>query len=304
MAMTVHEDLENQLNYDRVKQWHDKGIAGKGITVWNMENNQGEHGQMTTIRVKHSAPDTDVINASLKMFHDNKKVHYSFAVLSDGTEIETEEFIRTRNVKLLTRSVGDGFATGDADSKFWNHLKEKYNLIIFNAAGNEGSNTGELYKDVAIRVGACGLNKYGKPIRDGYSGIGDIDFIDFRGFYSGTSFATPYLCGKAALLVQKYGHQITQEEVYEYFKSHAEDLHEEGKDQYTGWGLPIMGKTETIIKMQIGNKTMDVDGRKVTLDQEPIIKNSRTLVPLRAITESLGANVEWDEPTKTITIER
>ena len=65
-----------------------------------------------------------------------------------------------------------------------------------------------------------------------------------------------------------------------------------------------MGKTETIIKMQIGNKTMDVDGRKVTLDQEPIIKNSRTLVPLRAITESLGAKVEWDEPTKTITIER
>lgn len=304
MATTVHEDLENQLKYDRVKDWHENGITGKGIAVWNIENIQAEHGQMTTIRIKHSAPDAEIINASLEMSYNSKGINYSYARLSDGTEIETEEFIRTRNIKLITRSVGGGFASSNVDSKFWNQLKEKYNLIIFNSAGNEGHESREKYKDVGILVGACGLDKNGKPIRDRYSSVGEIDFIDFRGFYSGTSFSAPYLTGKAALLVQKYGHQITQEEVYQYFKDHAEDLDAEGKDNYTGWGLPIMGKTETIIKMQIGNKTMDVDGRKVTLDQEPIIKNSRTLVPLRAITESLGAKVEWDEPTKTITIER
>ena len=75
------------------------------------------------------------------------------------------------------------------------------------------------------------------------------------------------------------------------------DILEEGKDIKSGWGLPIMGKTETIIKMQIGNKVMDVDGRKVTLDQEPIIKKQPNACT-RAISESLGAKVEWDEPTK------
>lgn len=304
MATTVHEDLQNQLVYDGVKEWHEKGITGKGVMIWNMENNQAEHGQMSTIRVKHSAPESKVINATLSMSYNGKVVHESNAILNDGTKIPTEEFIKKNNIKILTRSVGGSFS-GGASTKFWKELQDKYKLTIFNSYGNEGTGSGTENDEVAILVGACGLGADGKPRRDNYSSTGKgIDFIDFRGFYSGTSFSAPYLAGKAALLVQKYGHQITQDEVYEYFKDHAEDLDAEGKDNYTGWGLPIMGKTETIIKMQIGNKVMDVDGRKVTLDQEPIIKNSRTLVPLRAISESLGAKVEWGEPTKTITIER
>lgn len=37
-------------------------------------------------------------------------------------------------------------------------------------------------------------------------------------------------------------------------------------------------------------------------DTQPIIKNDRTLVPIRAISESLKADVQWDEATKTVTI--
>ena len=36
-------------------------------------------------------------------------------------------------------------------------------------------------------------------------------------------------------------------------------------------------------------------------DQKPIIKNDRTLVPLRAIFEALGATVDWDNDTRTVT---
>ena len=307
MAITVNEDLQRQIKYSGLIPWHEKGLTGKGVVVWNMENNRADHGKMTTTRVKHAAPDSEVINTSLSMSSDASKVKYSYAVLDDGTKIDVEEFIKTRNIKLITRSVGGGTAIGGVESQFWNDLKKRYNLIFFNSAGNDGSDGagGSLPPDVAIYVAACGLDRYGKPQRDNYSAIGsEVDFIDFRGFYSGTSFAAPYLAGKATLLVQKYGHQVTQEEVYQYFKDHAEDLDAEGKDNYTGWGLPIMGKTETIIKMQIGNKVMDVDGRKVTLDQEPIIQNSRTLVPIRAISEAFGADVGWDKQTKTITIER
>lgn len=36
-------------------------------------------------------------------------------------------------------------------------------------------------------------------------------------------------------------------------------------------------------------------------DQNPILEDGRVLVPMRAIFEALGATVEWDEETRTIT---
>jgi len=44
-----------------------------------------------------------------------------------------------------------------------------------------------------------------------------------------------------------------------------------------------------------------LDGRKLLFDQPPIIADGRTLVPLRAIFEGLGAEVLWDDATKTVT---
>ncbi len=46
--------------------------------------------------------------------------------------------------------------------------------------------------------------------------------------------------------------------------------------------------------------TVDVNGNDVAFDQAPIIENGRTLVPLRAIFEALGYEVEWDARTKTV----
>lgn len=42
-----------------------------------------------------------------------------------------------------------------------------------------------------------------------------------------------------------------------------------------------------------------VNGTKVTFDQQPFIQDGRTLVPVRAIFEALGASVEWDSPFVT-----
>lgn len=44
-----------------------------------------------------------------------------------------------------------------------------------------------------------------------------------------------------------------------------------------------------------------VDGERLSFDQPPVILEGRTLVPLRAIFEALGAFVEWDDATKTVT---
>lgn len=55
------------------------------------------------------------------------------------------------------------------------------------------------------------------------------------------------------------------------------------------------------IKMQIGNKVAFVNGLPYELEVPPtILPPGRTVVPLRFISESFGANVEWDNSTKSI----
>ena len=47
-----------------------------------------------------------------------------------------------------------------------------------------------------------------------------------------------------------------------------------------------------------------VDNAYVEADQSPVIIQDRTMVPIRAVFEKAGAEVSWDDPTKTATIKR
>ncbi|MBO4898287.1 MAG: RICIN domain-containing protein [Clostridia bacterium] len=49
-----------------------------------------------------------------------------------------------------------------------------------------------------------------------------------------------------------------------------------------------------------GAVSVVIDKKPVVFDQPPIIQNGRTLVPLRAIFEALGAEVSWNNDTKTV----
>ncbi len=56
------------------------------------------------------------------------------------------------------------------------------------------------------------------------------------------------------------------------------------------------------MKLQIGNSNAIVNGEVVSLDSPPVIINNRTLVPLRFISESFGADVQWDPVLRIVTI--
>ncbi len=47
-----------------------------------------------------------------------------------------------------------------------------------------------------------------------------------------------------------------------------------------------------------------VDGKALTMDVKPVLEANRVLVPLRAIFEALGAEVGWDDKTRTVTAAR
>lgn len=49
-----------------------------------------------------------------------------------------------------------------------------------------------------------------------------------------------------------------------------------------------------------GDIKVSVNGDYLTFDVPPQIINDRTMVPLRAIFESIGADVQWNEETKTV----
>ena len=59
--------------------------------------------------------------------------------------------------------------------------------------------------------------------------------------------------------------------------------------------------TKTIV-LQIGSTAALVDDRAIINDVAPVIRNDRTLVPIRVITEALGGQVAWNEAAKEVTL--
>ncbi|HXK69930.1 MAG TPA: copper amine oxidase N-terminal domain-containing protein [Caldisericia bacterium] len=56
------------------------------------------------------------------------------------------------------------------------------------------------------------------------------------------------------------------------------------------------------IIMEIGNKTVNVNGVRKTLDVAPYLKEGRTMVPLRFIAEELKGEINWNNDTKTVNL--
>ncbi|MCX6084390.1 MAG: stalk domain-containing protein, partial [Caldiserica bacterium] len=56
------------------------------------------------------------------------------------------------------------------------------------------------------------------------------------------------------------------------------------------------------VVLTIGSTDMEVNGMTRTLDAAPFIKDGRTLLPIRALIETLGGSVEWNASTKTATV--
>jgi titin len=76
---------------------------------------------------------------------------------------------------------------------------------------------------------------------------------------------------------------------------------------YSDYSNEVSVKTpsevETIeIKLYIDKTIYYVNGVKKELDAAPIIKESRTLLPIRAVIEALGGTIEWDANEQKVTI--
>ena len=66
----------------------------------------------------------------------------------------------------------------------------------------------------------------------------------------------------------------------------------------------VCNKSDKTITMTINSKEFYVNGEKQPELNEPAqLMNDKTMVPLRAVSESLDCTVEWDQETKTVIIQ-
>lgn len=79
-----------------------------------------------------------------------------------------------------------------------------------------------------------------------------------------------------------------------------------GNAQYVGtlhYTFGDVAGAGTSVVMTIDSKSILVNNEMDTLDVAPYVKDSRTYVPLRALAQSFGAEVNWDEKTGEITVD-
>ncbi len=61
-------------------------------------------------------------------------------------------------------------------------------------------------------------------------------------------------------------------------------------------------KGATKVELSPDNNRASVNGQEILLDVKPVLKQGRTLVPVRFISTALGADVSWDNQKETVTI--
>ncbi len=61
-------------------------------------------------------------------------------------------------------------------------------------------------------------------------------------------------------------------------------------------------KGDSVIVLTVGQKTVRVNGQAIAMDTAPVIQGNRTMVPVRYVSELLGAFVHWDQPSATVII--
>ncbi|WP_042170103.1 stalk domain-containing protein [Paenibacillus gorillae] len=64
---------------------------------------------------------------------------------------------------------------------------------------------------------------------------------------------------------------------------------------------PVTSVNKSIV-MNIGKKTATIDGKSITLDVAPLELNGTTYVPLRFVSDALGATLKWDDKLNRVSV--
>ena len=72
-------------------------------------------------------------------------------------------------------------------------------------------------------------------------------------------------------------------------------------DKFSLYGVLQVAELNQLT-LKVGDNKIEVNQQTKQIDTPPTIMNSRTMVPIRVVAEGLGAKVDWQEDTQTVTI--
>lgn len=71
---------------------------------------------------------------------------------------------------------------------------------------------------------------------------------------------------------------------------------------YPTRGMAMVEKEALVTRLWVGEQSAQVNQERMTLDVAPVNIGGSIMVPLRFISETYGATVDWNQETSTVTI--
>lgn len=265
--MTSNE--QRFLDHLGVTAWHAAGYTGKrGLTASaeEVDGSGSHHANMTKKVFQLFAPDRELVYLSCASMTSAEGRTSKF--VDEGIPI-----IKARQVDTMWKSL-DCSSSGAFYDPYLEEVKDYF--TFFAAAANDAADSynRDLDSKWIYGVGAYNLMaNSGSMAPAFYSSVSD--YVDFAApaliyGFSGTSCATPALCGMAALVndffIDKTGKPLSSEKMYQFLKDCSVDIGDKGKDGKTGWGAPILPPPDKvdIQKYAGGNFMIYEDDAKIS----------------------------------------
>lgn len=132
------------------------------------------------------------------------------------------------------------------------HYADAHGALVVAAAGNDGSSVNcPALVDTVVAVGAvdrrfrrADFSSYGPEVEFAAGGVDVLTAYKDCGYasLSGTSFSAPVISGIAALVasgLRMAGNGVSPEALRERLRALAVDIGPDGRDEYTGYGMPV-----------------------------------------------------------------
>lgn len=258
----------NKKIFDRLglTAWHEAGYKGKnglsatGEGIYRKElvsdwwtspcsrDTGGEHAYQTAMVFHEFAPERKLVS----LYPNNK-----YKDAKNAFSLESVPYIKENMVDTIYVSL--------ASTDQLNAEDESLNTVPYctylAANGNENERS---YSKAPMAENIFGVGAYDMAFDWPANYTSHSDYVDFcapgkvqilstKGTYypfSGTSCAAPALAGMCACIndffIEKTGRPLKRDQMYRFLADCCEDVSDPGKDETTGWGLPILPKPEDV----------------------------------------------------------
>lgn len=280
-----------------------------------------------------------VLDGAISSFQDQKEAELLKKVLSEYRPSFKNILVLTGGAKKFSSSMEDGIRyinvpgvnSEEPAALIFNVQEGKIYYRVIPIIENIVAETPAVRKGIPGRLGLFGISPTGFKVPLGYpyaaeynitpAGACTLDSktLEINGKKAGEieiTVKTGVFSGKVKLYISDVGVKVNGKEItfpdqQPYINEEQRTMvpvrfvseHLSARVHWDGTARQvIIQKDGNIVTLKVGEKSALVNGKKVNFDTKAELKNSRVMVPLRFISEVLGAKITWDEKSRTVEI--